>query len=137
MEPNEKWGVWTGLEFGDWWLCNSITHANRDSDPVAPWACWHCGQAWGCCQHGLARVVTTDRQLVWMGPYYSTERSNPFECLTQKQFIDRAALISRDTWNEMADSTDGMPRSESFPRITNHDVIHLGLQQRPECAIPP
>jgi len=134
-ELNGSWGQWTGLKCGDWWFCNSIEHADWRSDPVAPWACWHCCQPW-CCQHGLARVVTEDEHIVWMTPYYSTEKHNPFRTLRSEQLIVRRALMSRTIWDGLATRTDGMQSSSEFPRITSHDLIHMWLQERPRCAVP-
>lgn len=135
-ETNEDWGVWTGLQYGDQWLCNSVEHASWVTDPVAPWACWHCGQAWGCCAGGLAHVVRTDRELVWMPPYYSTDNYDPRDSESFGTPIDFAVIISRDSWDTLAQSVKGMPNSSLFPAITNHDLVQLWLQERPDCAVP-
>ncbi|MCA9063706.1 MAG: hypothetical protein KDA96_11625 [Planctomycetaceae bacterium] len=124
---------WTGLMYGDWWFCNSVEHADWRSDPVAPWTCWDCEQAW-CCQHGLARVVTTDCDLLWMAPYFSTQDLNPFSQLRPEQFIDRGALIPRKTWDMLADDIPGMPRSQAFPRMTSHNLIHLSDERVKQLA---
>lgn len=134
-EPNGEHGDWIGLKYGDAWLSNSVLHADWKSEPVAPWACWHCQQAW-CCRHGLSRIVKTSRQLVWMTPYYSTQEHAAFEKLSPEQFIADAVVIGRDEWDRLGHDTLGMPLSETFPEITNHDIIQLWLQQRAASARP-
>jgi hypothetical protein len=133
-EKSDTGGDWVGLKYGDLWLCNSVSDADWYSDPVAPWACWHCGQAW-CCQDGLARIVKTTTQVVWIAPYYSAIPHIPFARLSKAQFLEHVVIISRDKWDEVAESLPKMPPSDSFPTITNHDIINAFLQLRPSCAI--
>lgn len=125
---------WTGLRYGDLLLSNSVENADWSSDPVCPWACWDCEQAW-CAQVCLSRVVRTQDQLLFMRPYRKSASCDPGDNDVHHKLLPDSLLIPVGDWNRVARSIDALPGFESFPQITNHDVFHLWLQHRPGFAI--
>lgn len=123
--------AWTGLRYGSLLLSNSVENADWHSDPVCPWACWDCHQAW-CAQACLSRVVQTTSQLVFMPPYRNTALCDPD---SNANLLPEALMISVRQWDRIRRHTPALPAKDSFPQITNHDLFHLWLQHRPQCAI--
>ena len=125
---------WTGLRYGDLLLSNSVENADRQSDPVCPWACWDCQQAW-CAQVCLSRVVRTDSQLIFMPPYRANEFCDPTDDDSSHKLLPEALIVPIGRWDAIGRQTPALPNSDSFPQITNHDLFHLWLQHRPPFAV--
>lgn len=126
---------WIGLRYGDTELTNCVDAADWHTQPAAPWACWHCGNAW-CCQHRLARIVRTEDQLLWMAPYFSTFEYKAFADIRPEQLFDASLLIDRNDWETNRKVVPSLPPFDSFSLINTHDICHLWLQNRPSFAVP-
>ena len=125
---------WTGLRYGDLLLSNSVENADWQSDPVCPWACWDCQQAW-CAQVCLSHVVRTDSQLIFMPPYRANESCDPTDDDSLHKLLPEALIVPKRRWDEIGRQTPALPNSNSFPQITNHDLFNLWLQHRPPFAV--
>lgn len=127
---------WVGLKHGEIDLTNNISAADWHTQPAAPWACWHCGQAW-CCQHRLSRIVRTTDQMLWMAPYFSTYQYMPYRDIRKEQLFNHSLIIKRADWESVRNTVSLLPPFESFEQIIDHDVCHLWLQERPAYAVEP
>lgn len=133
-QPNEIGEKWTGLQFGDLLLSNSIEAADWKSDPVCPAVCAGCGFAW-CAQLHLSRIVRTDTQLLWMPPYYASNCCDPSDENRFHTLLEDAVLLDITDWERVRTEARALPVAGSFPVITNHDLYNLWLQQRPAFAV--
>ena len=134
VEQSEDGTEWTGLRYGSLLLSNSVENADWKSDPVCPWACWDCQQAW-CAEVCLSRVVRTDSQLIFMPPYRANELCDPASGDSSHKLLPESLIIPIRRWDEISGQVHDLPNSNSFPQITNHDLFHLWLQHRPSFAI--
>ncbi|GAB5442870.1 MAG: hypothetical protein Fues2KO_32190 [Fuerstiella sp.] len=125
---------WTALRYGSLLLSNSVENADWQSDPVCPWACWDCQQAW-CAQVCLSHVVRTDSQLIFMPPYRASELFDPASDDSSHKWLPEALIIPIRRWDEISSQVLALPGSDSFPKITDHDLHHLWLQHRPPFAV--
>ncbi len=133
--PPEVGGDGTCLSYGDLLLVNSIEHADWLSQPAALWVCEGCGQAW-CAAYHLTRIVRTTDQLLWMRPWFSSQEYHPFSEMQSRQLFDAAILVERADWDATRAVVPSLPDFESFAVMTDHDLLHLWLQDRPAYAIP-
>ncbi|HBN77681.1 MAG TPA: hypothetical protein DD473_18090 [Planctomycetaceae bacterium] len=134
IEFSDEGTQWTGLHYGELFLSNSIENADWKSDPVSPWACWGCEEAW-CARICLSRVVRTESQLLFMKPYYKTPLCEPDTDDDSHKLLEDSLLIPFDDWQRVRNIVHELPDVKSFPVITNQDIINLWLQQRQEYAI--
>jgi len=134
VEHSADGAEWTGLRYGSLLLSNSIENADWHTDPVCPWACWDCQQAW-CAQMCLSHVVRTDSQLIFMPPYRANTICDPAKDDSSHTLLAEALTIPVPQWDHVRSHTPALPTATSFPRITNRDLFHLWLQHRPPFAI--
>ncbi len=116
-------------------LCNSIEHADWLSDPVIPFVCDQCWNR-GCGAHGIAHLVRTTTDLLWMPPYASSRVGPPWDEGEEHPSICDAYLINAEEWERIRKDVAHLPAFDSFSTLTNHDLIHLWLQQRPPFGVP-
>ncbi len=115
-------------------LSNCIKLAEWDTDPINPILCDECWHS-GCGANGMAHVFRTETQLIWMPPY-STSRSWPELDDIQKYYgIRETYLFYAQDWEKLSLSNALLPKLDVFPIVTNHDLYHLWMQERPDFAV--
>lgn len=116
-------------------LSNCIKFAEWDTDPINPILCSECLIP-ECGANGMAHVFRTETELIWMPPYQSWRSWPEWDEIELFRSIRETYLFRATEWKRLCQSNSLLPPFESFPVVTNHDLYHLWLQQRPDFAIP-
>lgn len=128
-----NWRDWTRLKCDQIELSNCVEFTDWDRDPLEPIVCEVCGTS-GCGPAGIAHLVRTDNQLLWMQPYdsfyYETEAD------LKNHSIADTVMINRAEWDWIASQSSHLPQFESIRRINSLDLLQLWRQQLPNCVKP-
>jgi hypothetical protein len=111
-------------------LSNWIEIADWVSDPIVPFVCTECFQP-GCAFHGLAHVIETDDQVVWMKPYGLSSDRYFCEEIDNDQMIRETMIFPRKIWDAVAIDHPELPHFDRIFQVTNIDLYYLWIQNLP------
>lgn len=111
-------------------LSNWMEIADWVSDPIVPIVCTECLQP-GCGFQGLAHVIETDDQVVWMKPFGLSSDRYYCQEIENHQMIRETMIIPREIWDAVAIEHPELPHFDRIFQVTNIDIYYLWIQNLP------